>query len=101
MNWKVSSIALIGKNAIKKVLTMGMITELEFQAALYCTGENSPLKILEIGFGTGLNAFITLLESKKINAKVEYTGVEAYPVVFSEIEKMNYSKELKASKDEL
>jgi len=57
----------------------------------------NPLKILEIGFGTGLNAFITLLESKKINTKVEYTGIEAYPVEFSELEKMNYSKELKAS----
>lgn len=34
------------------------------------------LSILEIGFGTGLNAFLTLLESDKLNLKINYTGVE-------------------------
>ena len=37
-------------------------------------------KILEIGFGTGLNAFLTLLESEKMKRKVFYTSIEKYPL---------------------
>jgi len=50
-----------------------------------------PLAILEIGFGTGLNAFLTLLEAKNLSVKFEYTGVEAYPISVSEISKLNYA----------
>jgi len=54
------------------------------------------VSILEIGFGTGLNAFITFLEGKKRNLKIDYFGVEAYPVIADEISKLNYVSELKA-----
>ena len=51
------------------------------------------ISILEIGFGTGLNAFITFLET--INKeKVNYVGVEAYPISQEEIAQMNYVSEL-------
>jgi tRNA U34 5-methylaminomethyl-2-thiouridine-forming methyltransferase MnmC len=53
--------------------------------------------ILEIGFGTGLNAFVTFLGAKKANSKIKYVGVEAYPVSFAEIAQMNYVTELQAS----
>ena len=33
------------KNVLEKVLTMGLINELDLQVALQCTGKNSPLKI--------------------------------------------------------
>ena len=62
--------------------------------------QSNPIKILEIGFGTGLNTFITLLESEKLKLKIDYTGIEAYPVVFSELEKLNYVQQLKASKND-
>ncbi|WP_309641352.1 tRNA (5-methylaminomethyl-2-thiouridine)(34)-methyltransferase MnmD [Flavobacterium sp.] len=55
------------------------------------------IAILEIGFGTGLNAFITYLESKKLNIDVDYVGVEAYPISQDEISSMNYVKELNAN----
>ena len=55
------------------------------------------ISILEIGFGTGLNAFITFLET--INKeKVNYVGVEAYPISEEEIAQMNYVSELEAEK---
>jgi len=54
------------------------------------------ISILEIGFGTGLNSFITFLEAEKLNLNVDYVGVEAYPVSFDEIDKLNYISELKA-----
>jgi len=48
------------------------------------------ISILEIGFGTGLNAFLTLLETEKLDQKINYTGVEAYPVSSEEISHLNY-----------
>tara|TARA_B100000902_G_C27279027_1_gene900583 strand:+ start:1174 stop:1860 length:687 start_codon:yes stop_codon:yes gene_type:complete len=56
--------------------------------------------IFEVGFGTGLNAFLTYKESKfKSNIKLIYSSVEAYPLKFSEIKKLNYSKNLNESVD--
>ncbi|MCM4153207.1 methyltransferase domain-containing protein [Arenibacter sp. N53] len=58
--------------------------------------QNRALSILEIGFGTGLNALITLLESEKHGLEVAYTGVEAYPVVPKELEQLGYGGALDA-----
>lgn len=52
--------------------------------------------VLEIGFGTGLNCFITYLEAKKT---IDYVGVEAYPVTAEEVEKMNFLSVLKAENE--
>ena len=52
--------------------------------------DTKDVSILEIGFGTGLNAFLTLIEAEKLNLKTNYVGVEAYPVQLEEIEQLNY-----------
>ncbi|MFX1464823.1 MAG: hypothetical protein ACFFBF_17530, partial [Promethearchaeota archaeon] len=39
---------LVAKNVLDKVLTMGMITDFDFQVALQCTEKNSSLKISRI-----------------------------------------------------
>jgi tRNA U34 5-methylaminomethyl-2-thiouridine-forming methyltransferase MnmC len=54
------------------------------------------ISILEIGFGTGLNAFITFLEAEKHQLKIDYTGVEAYPIARNEIAALNYPELLSA-----
>ena len=54
------------------------------------------ISILEIGFGTGLNAFITFLETLTKD-KVNYVGIEAYPISEEEIAQMNYVSELQAT----
>ena len=59
----------------------------------------NPLNILEIGFGTGLNTFITLIEAEKSKTEINYTGVEAYPIAEEEIGKLNYFSELNASEE--
>lgn len=51
---------------------------------------STELSILEIGFGTGLNAFLTLLEAESLNIHINYTGVEAYPVPPEEVKLLNY-----------
>ena len=52
------------------------------------------LTILEIGFGTGLNAFISYLEAEKCQLTIDYIGVEGYPVEKDEVQKLNYVTEL-------
>lgn len=54
-----------------------------------------PVSVLEIGFGTGLNAFITLLESNR--QKIEYTAIEAFPVSAEDATKLNYPEVLEAT----
>lgn len=49
-------------------------------------------RILEVGFGTGLNAIVTLEEAKKLNKEVHYTGVEFYPLSWEEVSVLNYSQ---------
>lgn len=58
--------------------------------------KGGPVSILEVGFGTGLNCFITYLESVKNNQQINYTGVEAYPVNPDEVAALNYVSELQA-----
>lgn len=59
--------------------------------------KKSSFAILEMGFGTGLNAFISLLEAQKRQLQIAYTGIEAYPVPQEELKQLNYVKELDAS----
>lgn len=66
----------------------------------YDIGNSDQISILEIGFGTGLNAFITLLEAKKLNIKIDYFGVEGYPVAIEEIVQLNYPSQLKSETNE-
>lgn len=63
--------------------------------------KEKPISILEIGFGTGLNSFITFLQAKKDNQQIDYVGVEAYPVTAVEAMQMNYPKEIDVSEIDL
>lgn len=48
------------------------------------------LTLLEIGFGTGLNALLTALESLNISQEICYHGIEAYPVAADELQALEY-----------
>lgn len=39
-----------------------------------------PLRILEVGFGTGLNALMTLMLAQREGLEIHYTSLEAYPI---------------------
>lgn len=49
------------------------------------------LHILEIGFGTGLNAILTLIDPLTSNKKIFYTTIEAYPINSLLVEQLNYA----------
>jgi tRNA U34 5-methylaminomethyl-2-thiouridine-forming methyltransferase MnmC len=55
------------------------------------------LNILEIGFGTGLNAFLTLIEIQNIPVQVYYEAIDTNPLAQSEYEALRFSDAL--SKD--
>lgn len=56
--------------------------------------DKKEISLLEIGFGTGLNALISCLESDLSGQKVNYTGLEKYPISKEELNLLNYSKVL-------
>jgi tRNA U34 5-methylaminomethyl-2-thiouridine-forming methyltransferase MnmC len=49
------------------------------------------LTILEMGFGTGLNALLTYFSSEKRNQYVHYIGIEAFPPSAEELAAMDYA----------
>ena len=66
-----------------------------------CQAKAVGISILEIGFGTGLNAFLTAIESERWNWNINYVGVEAYPVDDTEISQLNYAQEINTEKSDL
>ena len=51
------------------------------------------LHVLEFGFGTGLNAFLTALEAEKQKIKTRYITLEKFPLHREITDQLNYSKE--------
>ncbi|MCD4698268.1 MAG: tRNA (5-methylaminomethyl-2-thiouridine)(34)-methyltransferase MnmD [Bacteroidales bacterium] len=56
----------------------------------YVMEKQSQINILEVGFGTGLNAFLTYLRSKITNIPVLYYALEPFPVPNEIISTLNY-----------
>ncbi len=48
------------------------------------------IRVLEIGFGTGLNAFLSLQSATISDKKIYYYSVERYPLELELIESLNY-----------
>lgn len=57
------------------------------------------ISILEIGFGTGLNALMTLLEIKNKNNTVDFHTYEAYPISINTAKSLNYPNLLHVDSD--
>jgi tRNA U34 5-methylaminomethyl-2-thiouridine-forming methyltransferase MnmC len=52
------------------------------------------LHILEMGFGTGLNALITMLEASAHAQKISYVSVEAFPISTAVVNQLNFGQQL-------
>lgn len=50
----------------------------------------NPVNILEVGFGTGLNAFLTAQHAAVINRSIHYTTLEAFPLPKEIWQHLNY-----------
>ena len=60
--------------------------------------QKNEIRILEIGFGTGLNAFLTLLEAERSEKEIYYTTLELYPVEIEKALQLNYPEQLAPEK---
>lgn len=52
--------------------------------------KKSEISLLEIGFGTGLNAFLTCLETLYRNVTIHYTALELFPLLWEEVNVLRY-----------
>jgi tRNA U34 5-methylaminomethyl-2-thiouridine-forming methyltransferase MnmC len=50
----------------------------------------SDLVIFEVGFGTGLNAFLTLMESNSRQLNIVYYAIEKFPIDLDTAQKLNF-----------
>jgi tRNA U34 5-methylaminomethyl-2-thiouridine-forming methyltransferase MnmC len=55
-------------------------------------------KVLEIGFGTGLNAFLTMMEAERTDKQIMYTTLELFPVEDNTVLKLNFPDILASEK---
>ncbi len=75
--------------------TYGAIQEsihIFLNAGFYHSKQN-PLRILEVGFGTGLNCYLTAKATNKQKREVIYHAIELHPLEKSCTEKLNYVKQ--------
>ena len=58
--------------------------------------DDKPLRILEVGFGTGLNALLTLCDYP--DRSIHYTTLEAFPLAEELVEQLNYPLQIEHPK---
>ncbi len=78
------------QEALHVFIDTGLEHFLEISLSRKRNFQQNPIKILEYGFGTGLNAMVTALHDSK--TPIVYTAVEAYPVNDEEVKAMDYGK---------
>ncbi len=78
--------------AVRETQHVFIDAALRFKAVL-----KKDIRILEMGFGTGLNALMTYLEAQKRNLCINYTTVEAYPIDDAQVALLNYNDILRVS----
>lgn len=61
----------------------------------YNKTNHDQISILEYGFGTGLNALLSLKYAIDNNININYFGIEAYPLKSTEYTQLNYIDEIK------
>ncbi len=54
--------------------------------------EQKSINLFEVGFGTGLNAYLTVLESIRTNQVIRYITVEKYPLQSAIWTSLNYTE---------
>lgn len=51
-----------------------------------------PVRIFEMGFGTGLNAFLSTIEAERRGVQVQYTCLEPHPLPLAELLPLGYAE---------
>ncbi|MBN1415787.1 MAG: tRNA (5-methylaminomethyl-2-thiouridine)(34)-methyltransferase MnmD [Bacteroidales bacterium] len=78
--------------------TFGAITESKhvfIRNGLHCVSKD-PVTIFEVGFGSGLNAYLAFLDARQHKRSVTYYTIEKYPLDFNVVQQLNYPSLLSA-----
>ena len=59
------------------------------------------LRLLEVGFGTGLNALLTMVEASRQQRNVHYTALELYPLEKRLVSRLNYCRLIEEAEEDL
>jgi len=59
-------------------------------AGLKAIDAKNDIKILEVGLGTGLNAWLTIIENNTLGKNIDFTGLEPYPISMEMVQSLNY-----------
>lgn len=92
-----------GSHTLKNELTgehyhsiFGALTESKHvfvEAGLKSINPNEgQIRLLEIGLGTGLNLLLSAVHANSLNLRIDYTGLEPFPVQPLTINELNYGK---------
>jgi len=81
--------------AIQEARHVFLETGLQYYTDKSTSKATASISILEIGFGTGLNAFLTFFKAKALGLKIDYIGIEAFPVSAQEAQEMDYAAHVK------
>ncbi|MFN5704423.1 MAG: hypothetical protein ACK45U_01070 [bacterium] len=63
------------------------------------TFQKTEVDILEVGFGTGLNFLLSAEKAKAANIRINYTGIEKYPVPLHLLDKTAYGQYIDSAKN--
>ena len=56
----------------------------------YLSHTGGPINVFELGFGTGLNAFLSAQWASINQQEIHYTSIEKYPLSNDEFQQLNY-----------
>ena len=56
--------------------------------------DDAPIRVLEFGFGTGLNAILSYQIAEELKRPIYYEGMEAYPISMGFVDQLNYPEQL-------
>lgn len=60
------------------------------EAGLHVVKDKNEIHVLEVGFGTGLNALLTYQYANAEKIDVKYTGIELHPLTVDMVQQLNY-----------
>lgn len=85
------------RGAVQESKHVFLAAGLQYFLSKETVAANTPISILEVGFGTGLNFLITANYCDETQLALTYTGIEAYPLTLDTINESGYEKEVSPS----